>query len=427
MKLSDFNYNLPPELIAQTPLEKRDTSKLLILDKNTWNLQDSTFSDILNHLSENDVLVLNQTRVIKARLKWYIKIPSAVGQRDLTQNYQLKETIVASSPYIRGRIQDRVMKKKYKQVEIFLHKQISDNTRDCLVYPWKKLKPWTKVYISSDFSLFQREYPKWNGGGEIRKNKTLNNIPSPERGGLVRDKEIVATIKSISESWRIVEFSKNSTELLEIIEQIWETPLPPYIKEKLDNSERYQTVYNKTSWSVAAPTAWLHFTKELLEQLQKKWVKIEKVLLHVWLWTFKTVEVEDIKKHKMHNEYIELETEVAKRLNKYKKQWKRIISVWTTSTRVLESLSDENWTLTPWKKDTDIFIYPWYKWKFVDSLITNFHLPKSTLLMLVSSLATKQNIEKAYQHAISKKYRFFSFWDAMWITTIQQTVAPFPW
>jgi S-adenosylmethionine:tRNA ribosyltransferase-isomerase len=335
----------------------------MIIDKNSGQIQNNIFSDIESKLWKNDVLVLNQTRVINARLKGYL--------------YNL------SSHWL----DDTRKWNQQKTVEIFLHKQISSNSWDCLVYPWKKLKPWTKVFFNS---------------------------PSPWEDG-VNVWDLIATIKSISESWRIVEFNKWSTDFLEAIENIGETPLPPYIKEKLENSDRYQTVYNKISWSVAAPTAWLHFTKKLLNKLIKKWVKVEKVLLHVWLWTFKNVEIDDIKKHKMHSEYIELEKEVSKRLNSYKKDWKRIISVWTTSTRVLESFSNRNWVLGYWKKETDIFIYPWYKWKFIDNLITNFHLPKSTLLMLVSSLAWNDIIKKAYSKAVDEKYRFFSFWDAMWI------------
>jgi S-adenosylmethionine:tRNA ribosyltransferase-isomerase len=225
----------------------------------------------------------------------------------------------------------------------------------------------------------------------------------------------VGDIKDISEKWRIVEFNKWWIEFLEIVEKLWEIPLPPYIKEKLENSDRYQTVFNEISWSVAAPTAWLHFTPELLEKIEKKWIKIEKVLLHVWLGTFMWVETENILDHNMHSEHIELDKETANKLNKYKKSWKRIIAVWTTSIRVLESFSDKNWILIPWNKETNIFIYPWYKWKFVDSIITNFHLPKSTLLMLVSSFAWKENIDNAYQYAIKNKFRFFSFGDVMWI------------
>lgn len=337
MHLSEFDYILPPELIAQTPIYPRDHSRLLVLDKNTWKIQDKHFFDLVDYLWENDVLVVNKTRVINARLKWNIEW--------------------------------------WKECEIFLHTQINSNTWDCLVYPGKKLKIGTKVNI-------------W---------------------------ELSGTIKDISDSWRIVEFDKWWIDFLEIIEKIWETPLPPYIKEKLEDSNRYQTVYSKNSWSVAAPTAWLHFTPDLLEKLKSKWVIIEEVLLHVWLGTFKWVETENILEHKMHSELISIDKETSDRLNNYKKQGKIITAVWTTSVRTLESFTDENWVLWYWEKETSIFIYPWYKWRFIDNLVTNFHLPKSTLLMLVSALAWKESIKKAYEHAISHKYRFFSFWDAMFI------------
>ena len=342
MKLSDYDYDLPSKLIAQSPLEKRDDSKLLILDRETWKLKDKKFSNIFKYLWKDDVLVVNQTRVINARLK--------------------------------GKIEWKTEGKK--ECEIFLHKQISSDTWDCLVYPGKKIKVWKN--ITFDFGL-------------------------------------IAIIENISISWRIVKFNKSWVEFLSLIDKIWEVPLPPYIKEKLGNSKRYQTVFNKISGSVAAPTAGLHFTDALLKKLEKEGVKIEKVLLHVWLWTFASVETENIKDHKMHSEYIEIDKETAERLNKYKKEWKRIIAVWTTSNRALESFTDQNGILWYWNKETNIFIYPWYKWKFVDSLITNFHLPKSTLIMLVSALAGRENIKKAYSHAIKHKYRFFSFWDAMWI------------
>lgn len=348
MKLSDFDYHLPEELIAQTPIEPRDHSRLLQLDKNTWDIQEAKFYNILDTLWENDVLVLNKTKVINARLHGYIT------------NVEWNE----------------------KEVEIFLHKQLDDTTWDCLVFPGKKLKPWKKI----DFIL--------------------------EKSGPVI---MTAEIKEISDSWRVVEFSKWWLEFMEIIEKLWEIPLPPYIKEKLENSSRYQTVFNEISGSVAAPTAGLHFTPELIEKLKNKWVTFEKVLLHVGLWTFKNVEVDDVTTHNMHKEYIELEEDVASRLNEYKKLWKRVIAVWTTSIRVLESFSDETGLIKAWSMDTDIFIYPGYNWKFVDGIITNFHLPKSTLVMLVSSFAGKENIENAYKYAVDNKFRFFSFWDAMFI------------
>ncbi len=348
MKLSEFDYKLPQELIAQTPITPRDNSRLLVIDKKTWNIEDKIFFDLIDYLWENDVVILNNTRVINARLIWELR----------NENWTLPGVVKLKS-----------------NCEIFLHKQLWINTWDCLVYPGKKMKIWTIIYF------------EW----------------------------LKAEIKEISTNWRIVEFNLWWEEFFKIIEKLWKTPLPPYIKEKLDDSSRYQTVYSKTSWSVAAPTAWLHFTSELIEKLKVKWVKFEEVLLHVWLWTFKWVETENILDHKMHSEYISIDKETSLRLNKYKKEWKNIISVWTTSIRVIESFTDENWILWYWEKETSIFIYPWYKWRFVDNLITNFHLPKSTLLMLVSSLAWKENIKKAYEHAISNKYRFFSFWDAMFI------------
>lgn len=338
MLLSDFNYNLPEELIAQTPIEPRDYSRLLKLSAITWDIKEDKFYSILDELWENDVLVLNKTRVINARLHW--------------QN------------------------ESWRVVEIFLHKQISADRWDCLVFPGKKLKPWRTVI----FDL-------WLKG----------------------------KIEEITDAWRIIKFNKSWVEFLQTVEKLWEIPMPPYIKEKLENSERYQTVWSEIEWSVAAPTASLHFTEELLERIKNKWIKIEKVLLHVWLGTFMAVKDDNILDHKMHSEYIELEENVANRLNEYKKQWKRLIAVWTTSIRVLETMSDEKWIIHSWSKDTDIFIYPWYKWKFVDAMITNFHLPKSTLLMLVSSFAWKENTKKAYEYAVNNKFRFFSFWDAMFI------------
>ena len=344
MNLSEFDYDLPEKLIAQEAIEPRDHSKLLKINPNSKKIEQKLFFEILEDLWENDVLVLNKTRVINARLKWFIE------------------------------------NDKTKICEIFLHKQISDKIWDCLIYPGRKLKPGKKVFF-------------------YLENKII----------------LKAEIKDFSDSGRIVEFNKWWIEFLEIIEKVWKIPLPPYIKDNHQESGRYQTVFNEISWSVAAPTAWLHFTEELLEKLEKKWVKIEKVLLHVWLWTFKNVETENILEHKMHSEYIELDEKTAENLNNYKKSWKRIIAVWTTSIRVLESFANNAWTLESWKKDTNIFIYPWYNWKFVDAIITNFHLPKSTLLMLVSSFAWKEFIKDVYNYAIKNKFRFFSFGDAMFI------------
>lgn len=348
MNLNDFIYDLPEELIAQTPLEKRENSKLLVLNKTSWEITDKNFFDITDYLWENDVLVLNKTSVINARLHW---------EMDIFPKW----------------------KKEIKNVEIFLHTQTSLDSWECLGYPWKNLKVWRNIRF-------------YNENNEIVMNWL---------------------IESISEMWRIIKFDKSWVDFFETINKIWELPLPPYITQKLENKDRYQTVFNEIPWSAAAPTAWLHFSDEILKKLEKKWVIIEKILLHVWVWTFKPVEIEDITKHHMHKEYIEIQKEVAERLNKYKKSWKNIIAVWTTSVRTLESFTNDFWELEYWQKFTQIFIYPGYKWKFVNSLITNFHLPGSTLLMLVSALAWSENIKNAYLHAVSNKYRFFSFWDAM--------------
>ncbi|MDC0506170.1 tRNA preQ1(34) S-adenosylmethionine ribosyltransferase-isomerase QueA [Candidatus Gracilibacteria bacterium] len=339
MKLSDFDYALPERLIAQKPLEKRDHSRLLVLDKNSGDIQDKHFYDIVDILNPGDVLVVNKTRVINARLKGVID-RSGVA------------------------------------CEIFLHKQMGVNSWDCMVYPGRRLKPGTTVTISDNLNC-----------------------------------EIVG----LTEYGKEVVFDKQGIEFLDIINKVGQTPLPPYIKEKLDDSNRYQTVYSQVEGSIAAPTAGLHFTSELIEKAKKKGIIIEEVMLHIGLGTFRNVEQEDITNHPMHSEQIILEKDVAERLNSYKQSKQNIIAVGTTSVRVLESFSNDEGILDHGQKDTEIFIYPGYNWKFVDNLITNFHLPKSTLIMLVSSLAGQTNIKKAYQHGVDQEYRFFSFGDSMLI------------
>lgn len=369
MKTSDFDYALPPELIAQTPLKDRDHSRMLYLHKESGEVEDKHFYDIVDILGPNDVLVLNKTRVIKARLKGYISVKS--------HHLKIQWQHHGFSPFSKGSTWGNEGEGLWKmEVEIFLHKQLSEDTWDCLVYPGRKLKPGTSVTF------------EW---------------------------QLKANIQSISEAWRVVQFNLSWSKFLDIIDSIWHTPLPPYIQEQLDDTERYQTVFNEVSGSVAAPTAGLHFTPEILSKLQRKWVQIETVLLHVGLGTFKGVEVEDIKDHLMHKEYIEIEPDTAMRLNTAKSLGKRIIAVGTTSVRTLESMSSNSSEIQAGSMETDIFIYPGYTWKCVDAIITNFHLPKSTLLMLVSSFATTEHIKKAYQHAVDQKYRFFSFWDAMLI------------
>lgn len=350
MELKLFEYDLPENLIAQSPIDKRDNSKLLIVNKNNWNINEKKFSDIISYLWKDDVLVINTTKVIKRRLFWEIDIYPK-------------------------------WKHEIKKVEIFLHQYVKDNIWECIWYPWKNLKIWREIRF---FDENKNICLKWK-------------------------------ILEISSMWRYIDFDKWWEEFINIVNNIWNIPLPPYITEKLSDFDRYQTVYSKQSWSARAPTAWLHFTKDILDKLKEKWVIIEEVLLHVWIWTFKWVETENIKDHYMHKEYIYLQEETSKRLNKYKKEWKKIIAVWTTSVRVLESFANDLWELSFWEKYTDIFIYPWYKWKFVDWLITNFHLPKSTLLMLVCSFWWYENIMSAYKYAINNNFRFFSFWDSMFI------------
>lgn len=338
MNKEEYNYNLPKERIAQTPLEPRDSSKLLVYSRKNENVEHKIFRDILDYLNENDVLVINTTRVIPARL------------------YGKKETGA--------------------NVEILLLKRIDIKTWQCMVKPGRRLKEGTKIIISDKLEAI------------IKKEQ--------------------------EEGLREVEFIFNGV-FEEIIEEIGTMPLPPYITEKLKDKERYQTIYSKEKGSAAAPTAGLHFTKELLEKIRKKNVEVLEVTLHVGLGTFKPVQEEQIENHKLHSEYFEITDYVANRINLAKKEKRRIICVGTTSVRVLESACDENGVLVGQKNNTEIFIYPPYKFKIVDSLITNFHLPESTLIMLVSALIGREKTLELYNLAIDNEYRFFSFGDAMFI------------
>ena len=340
MKVSDFNYDLPKELIAQHPLEKRDESRLMVLHRDTKQIENRTFKDIIEYLEPGDCLVRNNTKVIPARL--YGKI---IG----------KET--------------------QKSVEFLLLKQLENDNWEVMVRPGKKLRSGTNVEF----------------GNGILKAEILEVL---ENGN------------------RKVHFKYNGI-FNEILDQIGLMPLPPYITEKLNEKDRYQTVYAKYDGSAAAPTAGLHFTNELLEQIKQKGVEIANVTLHVGIGTFRPVKVENIEEHKMHTEHFYIKQEDADKINKAKKEGHKIIAVGTTSCRVLESISKENGTVEATEGDTSIFIYPGYKFKCIDRLITNFHLPESTLIMLVSSLAGKDFIMEAYQKAVEEKYRFFSFGDAM--------------
>jgi S-adenosylmethionine:tRNA ribosyltransferase-isomerase len=340
MKTSDFNYNLPEELIAQTPLEKRSESKLLVVSKNTLDLEHNKFSNIINYLNKGDVLVLNDTKVLPARL------------------YGTKAKTNAN-------------------IEILLLNQYGNHLWEALVKPAKRVKKGTIVSF---------------GNGEL----------------------LVECVEVLDEGIRHFKLIYEG-DLEDILNTLGEMPLPPYIHEKLEDQDRYQTVYSKNLGSAAAPTAGLHFTKELLQAIKDKGIDIEYLTLHVGLGTFRPVNVEDVKKHKMHSEFYQMSQETADNLTRARKEKRRVVAVGTTSVRTLETIYKK---FNGFKADsgfTDIFIYPGFKYEAVDALITNFHLPKSTLLMLVSAFSSKEIIMNAYEEAIKHRYRFFSFGDSMLI------------
>lgn len=340
MKTSDFNYELPKDLIAQHPLENRTSSRLLVLDRETGGLKHRVFTDLLDELNSGDVLVMNDSRVIPARL---------FGNRP----------------------------GKEEKIETLLLKRVTGNTWECLVRPGKKMKP----------------------GGRIEYGNGL----------------LAGVVKAIGEDGtRFVDF-KFQGIFEEVLDLLGEMPLPPYITERLDNSERYQTVYSKNKGSAAAPTAGLHFDEQLLSRIRQKGVETAYLTLHVGLGTFRPVKVEDVNRHIMHSEFYDISPETAEILNQARLRGSRIIAVGTTTTRTLETAADDSGMIRPTSGWTDIFIYPGYKFKAVDSLLTNFHLPESTLLMLVSAFSSKELILTAYNEAINKGYRFFSFGDAMLI------------
>ncbi len=339
MKKSDFYFDLPERLIAQSPLEDRASSRLLVMDKNTGEIEHRHFEDILEYFNEGDCLVLNNSRVLPARI---------FGTKDTGAS-----------------------------VEFLLMKRIDENRWETLVKPGKRAK------IGSKFTF--------------------------------GDDRLTGEIVDMSESGsRIIEF-KYKGIFEEILDELGTMPLPPYITKTLDDKERYQTVYSKVNGSCAAPTAGLHFTKELLKKLEDKGVKLCYLTLHVGLGTFRPVKADNILEHQMHEEYYEISKETAEIINSAKAQGKKIISVGTTSTRTLESACDEEGKLSEKSGWTNIFIYPSYEFKVIDNLITNFHLPESTLIMLVSALAGRENVLAAYNVAIQEEYRFFSFGDAMFI------------
>ena len=336
-----YYYDLPEELIAQNPVEPRDSSRLLCYNRKTNVRKDLHFYDIINFLNAGDILIINNTKVLPARI------------------FGFKETGA--------------------KIEILLQKRIDLKTWEVIARPFKRLEVGTKIVFNENIFCTVTEKATY---------------------GLCKVKFDYSDKKSFEEH----------------LMEIGTVPLPPYIKEKLKNPERYQTVYAKVSGSSAAPTAGLHFTKELLEKIKAKGVEVLEVLLHVGLGTFRPVKEDNIREHEMHSEYIELTKEVADKINCAKSEGRRVIAVGTTSVRVLESAVDENGKIIPTKKETKIFIYPPYKFKVVDALITNFHLPESTLIMLISAFVG--DIDKTlnlYKHAVSEKYRFFSFGDAMFI------------
>lgn len=340
MKLQDFDYDLPEELIAQEPVESRDQSRLLVLHKDSGLTEHRRFPDCIEYMSRGDVLVVNNTRVIPARL------------------YGTKKDTGA-------------------RIEVVLLKRNDLNTWETLVKPGRRVRPGTFI----DF-----------GGGEL----TAETIDVTEAGG------------------RILRFRYRGV-FEEVLNRLGQVPLPPYVKKKLRDRERYQTVYAKIPGSSAAPTAGLHFTPELLEAVKEKGIEVVELVLHVGLGTFRPVKSEDITRHKMHSEYYEISAETAETINRVRRDGGRIIAVGTTSTRVLETAADDNGAVKPCSGWTDIFIYPGYSFKAVDVLVTNFHLPRSTLLMLVSAFAGLDKIMEAYHQAVREKYRFFSFGDAMLI------------
>ena len=340
MKTSDFYYDLPHELIAQTPLKERQKSRMMVLEKTTGEIKHEHFENIIEYINKGDTIVLNDTKVLPARL---------FGHR----------------------------KDKEEMIEVLLLKQREGDIWQTLVKPGKKLQIGTEIIFDE----------------KLLKAKVIDILEDGQR---------------------VIEFSYNGI-FNEILDKLGTMPLPPYITEKLDDKDRYQTVYSKHLGSAAAPTAGLHFTKDILKKLEEKGVNIVYVTLHVGLGTFRPVKVDDVESHEMHSEYFVITKEACDVINETKKRGNKVYSVGTTSCRVLESATDENGIIHEMAKETKIFIYPGYKFKMIDALLTNFHLPESTLIMLVSALAGKDYIMNAYNEAVKEKYRFFSFGDCMLI------------
>lgn len=341
-KTSDYYYDLPQELIAQTPLERRDSSRLMVLNKKTGELEHKVFTDILDYLHPGDVLAVNNSRVMPSRL---------IGKKEGTDS----------------------------AIEFLLLKQLGNDEWETMVRPGKRAKPGAR-FVFGDGLLHAEVLEILEGGN------------------------------------RRVKFEYAGNNIFAVLDEVGRMPLPPYITEQLEDGERYQTVYNKVLGSAAAPTAGLHFTEELLKKIQDKGVKIAYLTLHVGLGTFRPVKVDDVTQHHMHSEHYWVSQEAADLINEAKRTGHRVIAVGTTSCRTLESAYIPGEGLHECSDNTEIFIYPGYKWKCIDALITNFHLPESTLIMLVSAFAGYDNIMNAYHEAVKERYRFFSFGDAMYIT-----------
>jgi len=340
MKTEDFDYYLPEELIAQTPLKDRSSSRLLVLDKETGEIKEDHFYNIINYLDPNSVMVINNTKVVPARI---------LGEKEDTK----------------------------AKIELLILKDLGDNKYECLAKPQRRLKAGTKISF----------------GNGILVAEVLELLDE----GIVQVKFIYDGI------------------FYEVLDKVGEVPLPPYIHEKLENKNRYQTVYSKVEGSSAAPTAGLHFTEEIINKIKEMGIDIIEVTLTIGLGTFRPVKVDKIEEHVMHSETYKISMEAAKKLNKAKKEGKKIVAIGTTSVRTLESNFKKYHEFKAEESETSIFIYPGYKYEAIDELVTNFHLPKSTLIMLVSALAGRENILSAYNYAVDKKFRFFSFGDCMYI------------
>lgn len=351
LKLSDFYYDLPKELIAQDPLEDRSSSRLMHIDRKTGEFEHKVFTDIIDYLNPGDCLVINNTKVIPARLY-------GVREKTGTEGSQAGEIVLTTG-----------------KIEILLLKRRENDIWETLVKPGKKCKPGTRLNF---------------GDGKLKAE----------------------VLEVVEDGNRLIQFHYDGI-FEEILDELGQMPLPPYITHELKDKNRYQTVYAKYEGSAAAPTAGLHFTNQLLDKIREKGIVIANVTLHVGLGTFRPVKVENVLEHHMHSEYYVIKEEDAEKINKAKESGHRVISVGTTSCRALESAAEKNGHIEPVSGWTDIFIYPGYQFKVIDGLITNFHLPESTLLMLVSAFAGKEHIMEAYEEAVREKYRFFSFGDAM--------------